>query len=144
MSDNFEESSIKEWILNNLEEGQIADVILEGCQSGIVSELIYYSDSCAFYEKYKEEIWQRLSDLADLYSADMGEPSILHLIVTFNGSKEVGSETQLHNLLAWWACEEVCREIIMEKEDREQDEAEAQAEIRSGWADAETPFADNH
>jgi len=140
MSDNFEESSIKEWVLNNLEEGQIADVILEGCQSGIVSELIYYSDSCAFYEKYKEEIWQRLSDLAD----DMGEPSILHLIVTFNGSKEVGSETQLHNLLAWWACEEVCREIIMEKEDREQDEAEAQAEMRSGWADAETPFADNH
>ena len=62
MSVNFEESSIKEWILNNLEEGQIADVILEGCQSGIVSELIYYADSCAFYEKYKEEIWQRLWD----------------------------------------------------------------------------------
>ena len=113
MSVNFEESSIKEWILNNLEEGQIADVILEGCQSGIVSELIYYSDSCAFYEKYKEEIWQRLSDLAD----DMGEPSILHLIVTFNGSKEVGSELQLRNLLAWWACEDVCREVIAEKED---------------------------
>jgi hypothetical protein len=136
MSVNFEESSIKEWILNNLEEGQIADVILEGCQSGIVSELIYYSDTCAFYEKYKEEIWDRLSDMAD----DMGEPSILHLIVTFNGSKEVGSEMQLHNLLAWWACEDVCREIIADKED----EAEAQAEMRSGWADAETPFADNH
>ena len=134
MAVKFKEDSIKEWILNNLEEGQIADVVLEGCQSGIVSELIYYSDSCAFYEKYKEEIWQRLSDLAD----DMGEPSILHLIVTFNGSKEVGSETQLHNLLAWWACEDVCREVIAEKED------EAQAERRSGWADAETPFADNH
>ena len=140
MAIDFKEDSIKEWILNNLEEGQIADVILEGCQSGIVSELIYYSDSCAFYEKYKEEIWDRLSDMAD----DMGEPSILHLIVTFNGSKEVGSETQLHNLLAWWACEDVCREVIAEKEDREQDEAEAQAEMRSGWADAETPFADNH
>ena len=75
---------------------------------------------------------------------DIGEPSILHLIVTFNGSKEVGSETQLNNLLAWWACEDVCREIIADKEDREQDEAEAQAEMRSGWADAETPFADNH
>jgi len=34
----------------------------------------------------------------------------------------------------------VCREIIADKED----EAEAQAEMRSGWADAETPFADNH
>jgi hypothetical protein len=139
MSVNFEESSIKEWILNNLEEGQIADVILEGCQSGIVSELIYYSDTCAFYEKYKEEIWDRLSDMAD----DMGEPSILHLIVTFNGSKEVGSEMQLHNLLAWWACEDVCRGICADWEDDERQQ-ELDDEIRSGWADAETPFADNH
>ena len=114
----FKENSIKEWIINNLEEGQIADVILEGCQSGIVSELIYYSDSEAFYEKFKEEIWDRLSVMAD----DMGEPSILHLIVTFNGSKEVGSELQLRNLLAWWACEDVCREVIAEKEDKESNE----------------------
>ena len=114
----FKEDSIKEWIINNLEEGQIADVILEGCQSGIVSELIYYSDSEAFYEKFKEEIWDRLSVMAD----DMGEPSILHLIVTFNGSKEVGSELQLRNLLAWWACEDVCREVIAEKEDKESNE----------------------
>jgi len=114
----FKEDSIKEWVINNLERGQIADVVLEGCQSGIVSELIYYSDSEAFYEKFKEEIWQRLSDMAD----DMGEPSILHLIVTFNGSKEVGSELQLRNLLAWWACEEVCREVIAEKYDHEAEE----------------------
>ena len=114
----FKENSIKEWIINNLEEGQIADVILEGCQSGIVSELIYYSDSEAFYEKFKEEIWDRLSVMAD----DMGCESILHLIVTFNGSKEVGSELQLRNLLAWWACEDVCREVIAEKEDKESNE----------------------
>ena len=136
MSVNFEESSIKEWILNNLEEGQVADVILEGCQSGIVSELIYYADSCAFYEKYKEEIWQRLWDSW----SDLGGESPLHLIATFNGAAEVGSDDQFRNLMAWWACEDVCREIIADKED----EAEAQAEMRSGWADAETPFADNH
>jgi len=111
----FKENSIKEWIINNLEEGQIADVILEGCQSGIVSELIYYADTESFYKKYCEEIWDRLSNMAD----DMGEPSILHLIVTFNGSKEVGSDLQLRNLLAWWACEDVCREIIAEKDDKE-------------------------
>ena len=114
----FKEDSIKDWVINNLERGQIADVVLEGCQSGIVSELIYYSDSEAFYEKFKEEIWDRLSVMAD----DMGEPSILHLIVTFNGSKEVGSELQLRNLLAWWACEDVCREVIAEKEDKESNE----------------------
>ena len=114
----FKENSIKEWVTNNLEEGQVAEVVLHGCSGGVVGELIYYADTCAFYKKYKEEIWQKLSDMAD----DLGEPSILHLIVTFNGSTEVGSETQLHNLLAWWACEEACREVIMEKEDKESNE----------------------
>ena len=117
----FKESSIKEWIINNLEEGQIADVVLEGCQSGIVSELIYYADTESFYKKYCEEIWDRLSNMAD----DMGEPSILHLIVTFNGSKEVGSDLQLRNLLAWWACEDVCRGIIADKEADEEAQADS-------------------
>ena len=62
----------------------MADVILEGCQTGIVSELIYYSDSCAFYEKYKEEIWDRLYEDAD----SMGCDSVLHFISTFNGSND--------------------------------------------------------
>ena len=123
MAIEFKESSIKDWIINNLEEGQIADVVLEGCQSGIVSELIYYADSEAFYEKFKEEIWDRLSDMAD----DMGESSILHLIVTFNGSKDVGSELQLRNLLAWWACEDVCREILADKEAADEAQADSLA-----------------
>ena len=113
----FKEDSIKEWITNNLEEGQVAEVVLHGCSGGVVSELIYYADSCAFYEKYEGEIWDRL----DQTSCDMDSPSILHLIASFNGSKEVGSDLQFRNLLAWWACEDVCREIIAEKdnEDRE-------------------------
>ena len=112
----FKESSIKEWVTNNLEEGQIADVVLEGCVTGIVSELIYYADSCAFYEKYKEEIWQRLNDSAQ--DCDEHQNS-LHYTSTFNGGCDVASDDQFRNLLAWWACEDVCREIIAEKEDEE-------------------------
>jgi len=111
----FKENSIKEWVTNNLEEGQIADVVLEGCVTGIVSELIYYADSCAFYEQYEGEIWDRL----DQMSCDMGEASILHLIASFNGAKSVGSHDQFRNLLAWWSCEDVCREIIADKDNED-------------------------
>jgi len=111
----FKQSSIKEWLLETQESITIEDVTLHGCAGGTVSELIYYADTEAFYKKYKEEIWDRLSNMAD----DMGEPSILHLIVTFNGSKDVGSDLQLRNLLAWWACEDVCREIIAEKDNED-------------------------
>jgi len=109
----FKQDSIKDWILNNLDEGQVAEVVLHGCSGGVVSELIYYADSCAFYEKYKEEIWQRLWDSW----SDFGGDSVLHFIATFNGADDVGSDDQFRNLLAWWACEDVCREVIAEKED---------------------------
>jgi len=114
----FKEDSIKEWITNNLEEEQIAEVVLHGCSGGVVGELIYYADSCAFYEKYNEEIWQRLWDSW----SDWGGESPLHLIASFNGAESVGSHDQFRNLLAWWACEEVCREVIAEKEDKESNE----------------------
>ena len=110
MAVEFKQDSILDWLLDTQERSTIKDVVQHGCSGGTISELIYYADTSAFYEKYKEEIWQRLSDMAD----DLGEPSILHLIVTFNGAKEVGSELQLHNLLAWWACEDVCRGICVD------------------------------
>ena len=103
----FKQDTILDWLLDTQEKSTIEATAEHGCSGGTISELIYYTDTSAFYEKYKEEIWQRLSDMAD----DLGEPSILHLIVTFNGSKEVGSELQLRNLLAWWAAEDVCRGI---------------------------------
>ena len=106
----FKQDSILDWILDTQERSTIEDVTRHGCSGGTISELIYYADTSAFYEKYKEEIWRRLSDMAD----DLGCDSILHLIVTFNGSKEVGSDLQLRNLLAWWAAEDVCRGICMD------------------------------
>ena len=109
MAVEFEQDSILDWLLETQEKSTIKDTAQHGCSGGTISELIYYADTSAFYNKYKEEIWQRLSDMAD----DLGCESILHLIVTFNGSKEVGSNLQLQNLLAWWAAEDVCREICM-------------------------------
>ena len=111
----FGQSSIKEWLLDTQELSTIQDTADQGCAGGTIPELIYYADTSAFYKRYCEEIWDRLSNMAD----DMGEPSILHLIVTFNGAKEVGSHLQLQNLLAWWAAEDVCREICAEKDDEE-------------------------
>ena len=115
MAVKFKQDSIKEWLEATQDKSTISDVTWHGCSGGTISELIYYADTSAFYDKYKEEIWDRLSNMAD----DLGCDSILHLIVTFNGAKEVGSELQLRNLWAWWAAEEVCRGICMDWDDEE-------------------------
>ena len=111
----FGQSSIKEWLLDTQDKSTIRDTAEHGCSGGTISELIYYADTEAFYEKYKEEIWQMLWDS---YS-DCGSDSILHFIETFNGSSNVASDLQFRNLLAWWACEDVCREICMDWDDEE-------------------------
>ena len=115
MAVEFGQSSILDWLLDTQDRDTIRNTAEHGCSGGTISELIYYADTSAFYEKYQDEIWRRLGDMAD----DLGEPSILHLIVTFNGAKEVGSHLQLQNLLAWWAAEDVCREICAEKDEEE-------------------------
>ena len=109
MAVKFKQDSIKEWLEATQDKSTISDVTWHGCSGGTISELIYYADTSAFYDKYKEEIFERLNNMAQ----DMDCESILHLIVTFNGAKEVGSHLQLKNLLAWWAAEDVCREICM-------------------------------
>ena len=115
MAVEFGQDSIKEWLLDTQERSTIEDAVQHGCQGGTINELIYYSDTSAFYDKYKDEIWRRLGDMAD----DLGEDSIPHLISTFNGAKDVGSPLQLKNLLAWWAVEEVCRGICMDWDEEE-------------------------
>ena len=115
MAVEFKQDSILDWLLETQDRDTIKDTAQHGCSGGTISELIYYADTSAFYDKYKEEIWRRLSDMAD----DLGCDSILHLIVTFNGAKEVGSDLQLRNLLAWWAAEEVCRGICMDWDDED-------------------------
>jgi hypothetical protein len=105
---DFKQDSIREWLEATQERSTIEDVTRHGCQGGTISELIYYHDTSAFYQKYKEEIWNKLEDTR----ADMGLDSILKLVATFNG--HVGSDLQLQNLLAWWAAEITCQEICID------------------------------
>ena len=115
MAVEFKQDSILDWLLETQDKSTIKDTAAHGCSGGTISELIYYADTSAFYEKYQDEIWRRLNDMAQ----DMDCESILHLIATFNGVSNVGSPLQLKNLLAWWAAEEVCRGICMDWDDEE-------------------------
>lgn len=50
---------------NNEAEGYIKDVMRGGCQSGTVSDLIYYTDTKAFYIKYMDEIHELYNDTVE-------------------------------------------------------------------------------
>lgn len=46
-------------------ESYIRDVMHGGCQSGTVSDLIYYTDTKAFYIKYMDEIHELYNDTVE-------------------------------------------------------------------------------
>lgn len=77
-------------------QGHILDVLRYGCESGSVSEMIYYNDTHAFFDKFTDEI----DDLRTEYEEGTGEP--LHI------------GQNLKNFLAWFAWEQVTSDLAGE------------------------------
>lgn len=91
---------IREWLRANYDSEQIAEIAKHGCISG-VSGLTYYTETVAFHDEHEEEIW----DLLEEDRESQGYKTILELIATFGGARDVGSMDQFKNLLCWYAVE---------------------------------------
>lgn len=111
--------TIKEIVLNDFKKAKengytsyLQDVVQNGCVSGVVNHLIYYGDTCKFFEDHKEEINVILKetiqsvgvDTTDLFGDKWDKEDPLCL------------ETNNQNLLAWFGYEETARQIPDELE----------------------------
>lgn len=99
---------IDEWGNYDDKTNIFKDVLYHGCQSGIVGKLIYYSDTVAFYKRYRTEINELLSET-------MGSTGLYDLAELFGKrwDKEdpLAHEVYNQNLLAWFGFEETLRNI---------------------------------
>jgi hypothetical protein len=106
--------TIKEWVLENYEYDTIVNITNHGMVSGF-GQLVYYTDTVKFYDEFEVQIWDMLYE--DAENAGM---TLMELIASFNGQKNVGSGDQFKNLLCWYAVEEVARQIVEEKENEDE------------------------
>ena len=83
----------------------IKDIATHGCSGG-VSGLTYYTETIAFYDKHKKEIWDMLYDLSE----DTGL-SVPFLMSDFDGARNVSDEDTFKNFLVWWAVKCVAQNI---------------------------------
>jgi hypothetical protein len=94
-------------------EDFMKNTLQHGCISGTVSELIYYSDTVEFYQKYKKEINDLLLETMDQLGAN--SPSEV-----FGDKWETedyfAEDTNNQNLLAWFGFEETVRTLAEEIE----------------------------
>jgi hypothetical protein len=88
--------------------GWLTDLAKGGCESGMVGELVYYRETCAFYETHKADINALLANMLD----DMGAKSAAELFADkWDAEDPLALDVQNQNLLAWFAFEETARLI---------------------------------
>lgn len=108
---------ILDYVIENYDEYDnvadfIKDILKNGCQSGMVGHLIYYKDTNEFYDKYENEIEDKLEE----YGTGCGYENRFQQLASLNGSDNVGNIMQEKNLLAWFGFEETLRDIADELE----------------------------
>jgi hypothetical protein len=81
--------------------------------SGGFPGLTYYTDTVALHDRHEDEIWDALYEDAESFGQTIPE-----LIASFGSAKDVGTLTQLKNLLVWYMAERVARSVADEEEDR--------------------------
>lgn len=97
---------IKQFLLDTYERTEIEDITRHGCSGGIRG-FIYYTETTAFHDEHEAEIWDMLYEDAQ----DQGV-TILDLVASFGGSKDIGSMAQFKNLLCWYAVERTAYELV--------------------------------
>jgi len=97
--------SFKQWILDTYEPSELKDIVSHGCVSGCAHGAIYYHETMALYDKYHEEIWDALNEMAE----EIGCGDALDFVSSFTDSNKVHSDHQFKNLLVWFYIEEIAR-----------------------------------
>jgi hypothetical protein len=83
------------------DEGSLVDVHSHGASAGFPG-FTYYIDTCAFYEANEEAIWDTLAEEAEQQGV-----TVLEMIASWPGAKQVESDVTFKNLLSWFALEHV-------------------------------------
>ncbi len=89
-------------------EDYLSDLLSNGCISGMVGSLIYYSDTIAFTQRHSKDINELLSNQLSMFGFD----SPVELFgEKWDSEDNLCLDVTNRNLLAWFAFEEVAREI---------------------------------
>lgn len=110
MTSKAKPTTFREWMLDTLKPDTIRDLAEYGAAGGFPG-LTYYSDTCALYEVYEDEIWESLWEQAEGF----GHAHPLELIASFGDAKGVATDTQFKNLLVWYLAEETARQLVEEE-----------------------------
>lgn len=102
--------TFKEWMEAQFDHDQLNDIVNHGVNGGF-SGLIYYSETTALYQQYKDEVWEILYDEAEALGI-----SILEMLAQLQLGKKASTAYQFENFLIWFAAEKIAYDVVCKEE----------------------------
>jgi hypothetical protein len=96
--------TFRAWFNANL-KSHAKDIANHGADCGWTG-ITTYADTVKLFDRFQDEIWEMLASMAD----DMGQ-SVPELIASFRRADMCETPDGFKNLLVWFACEEIAREL---------------------------------
>ena len=97
--------TFRDWFNANLKD-EARDIARGGADAGWPG-ITYTSDTVRLFDKFGDEIW----DMAVQDADDMGCKNVADMVAGFGRADMLGSLDQFKNLMVWYACEKLAREI---------------------------------
>jgi len=94
------------WFKANLRE-YARDIAGHGADAGY-PYITYTSDTVRIFDRFADEIWEMAVDEAE----EMGCKNVAEMIAGFGRADMLSGFDQFKNLMVWYACEKVAREMV--------------------------------
>ena len=107
----------KEWFEENLYE-YAEDIVNHGADCGF-PYISTYSQCVKLWKEYEDSIWE----YAVSQSEQLGHKNVAEMISQFNRADMMQSLDGFHNLMIWYACEEIAREITYQQDEDEDEDS---------------------
>ena len=93
------------WFKANLKDYQ-EDIANHGADAGF-PKITYTADTCKIFDRFASQIW----DMAVEDAESMGYTNVAAMIAEFNRSDMLDSIDSFKNLMVWYACEKLAKEL---------------------------------
>lgn len=112
--------SVTNYILDKFDEYDdpkqiVLEVLEHGCVSGIVGELIYYSDTTAYYAKNRDVINRLLYEQMEEY----GSHDLTEFFCDWDLEDPLALDYYNQNILAWFGFETTMRNVALQFDELE-------------------------
>ena len=94
-------STFYDHMKENYDIQELKEIAMHGCASGCASTLIYYTDTCAIYDQFSDELHTKLGEWID----EIGETP---LFIT----EQLAYADGFKNAMTWFVAEQYANEII--------------------------------